>query len=356
MNKRKKFAFLIHPRVNCRTDFAPYFAPLGLVPSRGYELLFKTIGVKPLNFGTVRAMDRPHEEMGWLTLVPYSGRQMLELPISKVQKKIAQACDAAQEWGAEIIGLGAFTAPMTRGGKRLTDRSAGITNGNAFTAAKTWEALRQLLHDIPAGGTVALVGATGSVGSCLAKLLVKHRPDSNVLLVARRIRPLEQLKEELSDISPNTAITVTNSMEYLKTSDAICLMTSATENLLKPDYLKHGAVILDDTQPRNTDPSLLEQRPDIRIYDGGIVALPGFSFPATIGLPIGLGYACLAETMLLALDGHDGHFCIGNPTIEQVEHLQNLAHTHRRFGFHLAELRSFGIPYTQLAPQKEAIA
>ena len=63
-----------------------------------------------------------------------------------------------------------------------------------------------------------------------------------------------------------------------------------------------------------------------------------------IGLPEGLSYACLAETMLLAKADHEGHFSIGNPTIEQAEFIRGIAEKFDNLGFKVAPDYSFGKP------------
>jgi len=46
--------------------------------------------------------------------------------------------------------------------------------------------------------------------------------------------------------------------------------------------------------------------------------------------------------MLLALSGHQGHFCMGDAQLDQAEHILKLAKEHEHLGFHLAPFRSFG--------------
>ena len=63
-----------------------------------------------------------------------------------------------------------------------------------------------------------------------------------------------------------------------------------------------------------------------------------------VGLPNGRAYACFAETALLSLAGHQGHFSIGIPDLEQVEHVRSLARDHGHLGFTVAAPTSFGVP------------
>jgi hypothetical protein len=46
--------------------------------------------------------------------------------------------------------------------------------------------------------------------------------------------------------------------------------------------------------------------------------------------------------MLLALDGHDGHFAIGAAAVDQAERMVALADRWQELGFTLAPFRSFG--------------
>ena len=80
---------------------------------------------------------------------------------------------------------------------------------------------------------------------------------------------------------------------------------------------------------------------NVLIIDGGLVTIPGVNVDAHIGLPNGHSYACLAETMLLGLTGHDGHFSIGNPTGDQIATIARHADRFRHLGFEIAALRSF---------------
>jgi predicted amino acid dehydrogenase len=72
------------------------------------------------------------------------------------------------------------------------------------------------------------------------------------------------------------------------------------------------------------------------VFDGGIVRVPsGSDFGLTYGLAPGLTYACMAETMLIALSGEFDLRSIGTTLDgDSVERLGELADVH---GFALAE-------------------
>ncbi|HTJ59175.1 MAG TPA: hypothetical protein VL418_16675 [Devosiaceae bacterium] len=285
--------------------------------------------------------DAPDEMVGSIITVPLTPTQLLTLPRTKVQAKISAAIDKARDLGATIVGLGALTAPASAGGKAFQKRTdVGVTNGNAFTAAMTLLGMERLMSRMRPDPLIALVGATGSVGSCLTRLYARKHAGGRLLLVARNRGRLDSLADEVR--GKGVEASVSTEMADVARADLIVLLTSATDALLRSEHLKRGAVVLDDTVPRNTDSRLIADRPDVLIVDGGLIETPGVNLRGTIGLPPKHAYACLAETMLLALDGHKGHFSIGTPQVEQAEHLLSLATEHRQFGFNLAPFRSFG--------------
>lgn len=341
---RRKFAFLVHPRASVRKDLGGVWRPLGYVADPIYDWSLRRLPVPPITIGSVKLSDDPNTTAGWIILVPLSARQMLELRRERVVSKVNAALDHAVNLGADIVGLGALTAPITKGGQKLTHRTdIGVTNGNAFTAAITCSAIEQLIARCPTNDpSIAVVGATGSVGSCVVKLLAKRRVVSRLTLVARTVRRLDTLAASIRSSTPGLDVRTTSDLLDLREADLVVLLTSSADSLLHSEHLKEGAIVLDDTQPRNTSPTLAVERPDVLVVDGGLVSVPGMDLGVDLDLPPSCAYACLAETALLALEGATGHFSIGNPTVEQAEYLMELAQKHRQFGFTLAPFHSFG--------------
>ncbi len=340
---RSKFAFLVHPRTNVREDLGGIFAPLGLIPNRVYNSALKHLPLKPQVIGNVTFADNPDEVAGHIILVPEGARSMLERGRSKVMPKIEAAVDLAVELGASVVGLGALTATIAKGGALLRKRTdIGVTNGNAFTSWMTYRGLERLLEQFPVHNPqIAFVGATGSVGSSVVDLVASSELTADITLVARNVPRLEALADRVRRTDPWMNVVTSTDINSVKEADIVVLMTSSTDALLKSEHLKPGAIILDDTQPRNTDPKLSEERPDVLIVDGGLVSIPGVSVNAHIGLPNGHSYACLAETMLLGLGGHTGHFSIGTPGAAEISTIAAHADRFSHFGFDLANLRSF---------------
>jgi fatty aldehyde-generating acyl-ACP reductase len=364
------FAFLVHPRADLATDLARVWRPLGVVPERASQWGLRHLPVPPLPLARVHRRDGDGQLLGagadisdgggrllgHVLVVPVGARQLLTEDRRWVIGKIEQAVDHAVGLGASVVGLGALTAPVTAGGRLLRDRpGVTVTTGNAFTAHLTVEGLRRLLPAAP-GGHIAVVGATGSVGSCVVRLLADEPMGTDLTLIAREPKRLAALADEvtttLAERGEPLTIRTARTMDAVRDADLVVVLTSATDALLRSEHLKRGAVVLDDTQPRNTDPALLTRRPDVLVIDGGVAAVPGIDIRGDIGLPRGLAYACLCETMLMALDGQRGH-AVGPADTGHARRLRDVARRHAGLGFALAEpALSFGrpVPWPAAAP------
>lgn len=340
----RQFAFLVHPRTSVQADLAGWAAPLGLIPEPVYRWGLRTLPIPPLTAGRVTLRNQTEDIAGSIIMVPLSAQQMLQLPREQVAKRVIAAVDHAAASGAQIVGLGALTAPVTAGGQVLAQRrDIGVTNGNAFTAAMMFSAAQQLIARCPhADPTIAIIGAAGSVGSCVARLLARSRSCARLILVGRRQGPVASLADEITATAPGLTVTSAIDVAMARSADLVIVLTSASDSIVRSEHLKPGAMVLDGTQPRNTDADLLTKRPDVLVIDGGLVAVPSVRISVQIGLPRGCVYACLAETMLLALDGHRGHFTLGAPTLEQATYISQLAQKYRHLGFTLAPFHTFG--------------
>ncbi|SFV31682.1 Predicted amino acid dehydrogenase [Devosia crocina] len=338
---QSEFAFLVHPRNTLREDMGILFGqPFSLVPETVWRSALKHLPVPPMVTGKMSLLDAPGKVVGRIITVPLTPTQLLTMPRNQVQGRISQAIDKARDLGASVVGLGALTAPASVGGKAFAKRTdIGVTNGNAFTAAMTLQAIEKLVPTLGRDPLIAIVGATGSVGSCLTRLYARQH-SGRLLLVARNEMRLQALASDVR--RDGVEATISTDMADVATADLVVLLTSSPDALLRSEHLKPGAIVLDDTVPRNTDERLLTERPDVLIVDGGLVEVPGFHLRGSIALAPKLAYACLAETMLLALSGHKGHFCMGDAKVEQAEHILKLARDHQHLGFHLAPFRSFG--------------
>jgi predicted amino acid dehydrogenase len=93
-------------------------------------------------------------------------------------------------------------------------------------------------------------------------------------------------------------------------------------------------------RPRDVSRQVVEQRDDILVIEGGMVKVPGHvNFNFDFGFPPGMAFACMAETMTLALEGCYKSYTLGKEiTLEQVQTMSTMAARH---GFKVSGFRSF---------------
>jgi predicted amino acid dehydrogenase len=123
-------------------------------------------------------------------------------------------------------------------------------------------------------------------------------------------------------------------------------VTSAVHAVIHPEHLRPGSVICDVARPRDVSAMVAAARDDIFVIDGGMVDVPGpVDFHFNFGFPPGKAYACMAETMALALEGRFEDYTLGKQiTRERVDEITAIAKKH---GFRLGGFRSFEKEVTQ---------
>jgi fatty aldehyde-generating acyl-ACP reductase len=142
----------------------------------------------------------------------------------------------------------------------------------------------------------------------------------------------------------------TTDIEQLRQAHLVVTVTSAIDAVILPHHLRRGAVVCDVARPRDVSRQVAEQRPDVLVIEGGMVEVPGpVDFGFDFGFPPRMVYACMAETMLLAMDQRYSSFTLGRKIqLSQVRTIDKIANRH---GFKLGGFRSFerAISETELA-------
>lgn len=336
------FAFIIHP-IDPKRDVSRKFPFLGRVLNETQIDYFSTF-FPPLFISQIegiRSEATGKEITGWFFACPYTPRRMLQLPEQTVYRKIIQAGRMAEHRGAQILGLGAYTSVIGDAGVTIARAlDVPVTTGDSYTVIVAVDSLREAARvmDIPMGGaTAAVVGATGTIGRVCAELLADDV--ERLFLVGRRQATLEELRDKLQPGARAELIASTR-MEVLAEAQLILTVTSAIHDVIHPEHLLPGSVICDVARPRDVSAMVAAARDDILVFDGGMVDVPGpVDFHFNFGFPPGKAYACMAETIALALEGRFEDYTLGKHlTRERVEEIGRIAVRH---GFRLSGFRSF---------------
>ncbi|WP_422447722.1 saccharopine dehydrogenase NADP-binding domain-containing protein [Thermoanaerobacterium sp. DL9XJH110] len=339
------FAFIIHP-IDI-SDVSRKFGFMKKLPEGIVEGIMKNM--PPVRVSHITGVKSPYNEVeGWFVGCPLTTRQMMTLPEEYVLKKIIKAGKLAEKLGARIVGLGAFTSVVGDAGITIAKNlNIPVTTGNSYTVATALEGAKKAAgimgHDIK-NAEVVVVGATGSIGRVCAEILA--RECRFLTLVGRRTEKLEKIADRILN---DTGLSVRISSDVhsaLKRADVVITVTSSVDSVIDAGDLKPGAVVCDVARPRDVSREVAEKRDDVLIIEGGVVEVPGdVDFHFNFGFPPKTSYACMAETMILALERRYENFTLGRDlTVEQVEEISRLAKKH---GFKLAGFRSFERAVTQ---------
>ncbi len=320
-----RFAFVIHPlsKEFLKKDKAVDFIS-GFTPPAFLDAVEKVVAyAPPWVYSKVTGVKSPTgaETEGWLITVGGTPKQMLAHTPEFTYKRLLQAARMAKRMGAQIMGLGAFTKVVGDAGVTVAKKAdIPITTGNSYSASGAlWagaDAVRRmgLIKMEPGkkiGAKTMVLGASGAIGSVCCRLLAKAFDE--VILAGRNTAKLLALQQSIQDETPGVKLKITTKADrYLADMDVIVTATSgAGKKILDITKVKPGCVITDVARPLDLSPEDVAKRPDVLVIESGEIELPGNPELKSIGLPNKVVYACLAETIVLALEGKYEIFTVG---------------------------------------------
>ena len=246
------------------------------------------------------------------------------------RRKVLNAMELAQKKGINITALGGFTSIIFENFNLLQHKQIRntslewerFTTGNTHTA---WVICKQLEINAPRIGidlkkaTVAVIGATGDIGSAVCRWLIHKTGISELLMVARQQEPLALLQKELD------GGTITSLDEALPQADIVVWVASMPKTIeIDTDNLKKPCLMIDGGYPKNLDEKF--QGENIYVLKGGIVEFfndIGWNMMelAEMQNPQREMFACFAEAMILEFEKCHTNFSWGrnNISLEKME-------------------------------------
>jgi len=326
VRRTNRFAFVIHP---LSQEYFKILKPVEVLSRVTPPLMMDTIEkvmayAPPFVYSRVEGIKSPTgtEAEGWLISVGGTPHEIMSHSPEFTYRRLLDAADMARKLGAQIMGLGAFTKVVGDAGVTVARRAPlPITTGNSYSASGAlWAAhdalLRMNLLPRPKGSErvkfkAMVVGATGAIGAACARLLA--RAAETVVLVSPETAKLLALKASILQESPGAKLVLSaRADEHLPEMDMVVTATSgAGKKVLDIMKAKPGCVITDVARPLDLSPEDVAKRPDVLVIESGEIRLPGEVRMKNIGLPPGVVYACLAETIVLALEGRFENYTVG---------------------------------------------
>ena len=357
--RKSRFAFVIHP---LSQEYFRSVEPLGTVakyaPGPAMDAMEKALAyLPPFTYSHVTGITSPTgaEAEGWLITVGGTPKELMAHRPEFTYGRLLAAAETARKLGAQVMGLGAFTKVVGDAGVTVARRAPlPITTGNSYSASGAlWAArdavLRLGLAEVDERGRISgkamVVGATGAIGSVCARLLALSSDE--LWLVSPESAKLLALKRDIEKDDPRAVINVAATPDgHLGDMDVIVTATSgAGKRVIDIMQVKPGCVITDVARPLDLSAEDVAKRPDVLVVESGEVKLPGDDVRMKgIGLPPGVAYACLAETVVLALEGRYETFTVGRAIEwEKVKEIYKLGLKH---GMELATISGVNGVYT----------
>ena len=313
--------------------------------------------------------------------------------LQDILENIIEVQKDSESLNHKVLGLGSYTSIVSHNGLDLVSDDISLTTGNALTVGMGARAILKSAqeHQLDLSTcTMAVLGAGGNIGSVYSEVLSDHVP--RLILIGRENRLarlhqtavtiyrqahdaiqhknvasgsvaeflagtksyqdwvlmhdesqnsyealIQSLQDELGDDSP---ILVTSDNAWLKHSNLILTCSNAPTPIVFPNMLgKQKTIICDVSVPQDVDDSVAHDCDNVEVIRGGLVRLPRNPEIEWLGnqcLGKGVSYACMAETMLLGLDGCREHGSYGKISKQEVIKILGVADIH---GFELAKIK-----------------
>lgn len=330
---------------------------------------------------------------GWLIAIPLTPSQMMRLKPQDKKHLLDQCVEVAKDLEVDMLGLGAFTSIISRSGTDIVGSGVNVTTGNSLTGMAAAEGLkiaaRRVGKDL-ARGHVGIIGAAGSVGRLACKRLAMDcqrltlfgnptNPGSVQKLKAlagelyqdgierlhngfasgigapllpfvhsiqgayqnsvqdRNAETLVRLHDCIAEHTQGAGLEppITTTLDLdgeLPRMGFVVSATSQGKAFIDADVLAHGAVVCDAARPADVVADIRELRPDVFVYEGGLMRLPqavSFGRRNVIGCEPGINLACLSETIVLAMSGIRRDVSVGaEPSFAEAQEIFRLAHHH----------------------------
>lgn len=339
-----KFAFIGHP-----VDLDHLYNLLGFwgnfakrIPrTLLYKMLLVTPPYKYCYFKKINSIAGVTAS-GWTIICPLLPQQVAFLKEEVVINKVIQAVKLAEKLGAKMAILGGFTSIVGNEGEVVSKQvNIAVTSGNTYTACLAIEGIEKAAREMNVDlkeSTMAIIGATGDIGSICTKIFSTKVRKINI--AARNEKRLNEFADFIQKNGNCTVEVYKYTRDAVREADIILTVTSAISVLIKSEDLKPGAIVCDVAVPPNIAKEVVNTRNDILVFEGGLSKPP---FPKDIkhrkikrAMPSESIFGCLSEGMLLALEGLFENYSLGRGNITE-EKIKEMFEIEKKHGFSTAD-------------------
>lgn len=341
MKKIADFAFIVHSRDS--SDLARKFYWLKFLPTSFVN--FICFNLPPFVVSKITGLKSVTNEnlSGIVIGIPMTARQLLEHKDAGL-RRIISSVRLAKKKGAKFVGLGAMTSSLSRGGRDVIDNISEVyvTTGRTYTIKNITDYVEWCVSKFNLNRrtvNIAVVGAAGGIGSGVAISLAKNGFKNFKLIdLERKLTHLKKHIEVLLNHSDDLIIDVSHQISSVISSDIIIAATSAPEVIIKSVDVSPGTIIINDAQPSDVSPDIINNRPDVLVVEGGVVRSENIDCHFNFGLSSKKDiFSCLAETLWLAHNDIKEHHSIGE--FDQ-KLLNKMREDSQKLGFSISKLQN----------------
>ena len=324
------FAFIVHSRD--RTDLPRKYPVLRYCPKLVFDWL--TLVMPPIKVSTITGAINyvtEKEIRGLIVGIPMTAHQLLENRDLAI-KKICEAVMVAKKNGAKYIGLGAMTASLSHGGKRIVDQISDVhlTTGRTYTVKNITDYIlyiTELLKLDKDSVQIGIVGAAGGIGSGVAISLARNNFKRFTLIDLER--KLDYVKTKIVEIEKHASdlnIKINHQLSVISDCKIVIAATNSPEIVIKSADVTPGTIIINDAQPSDIDPDILRNRKDVLVIEGGVLHTSQINCHFNLGLKHKNDiFSCLAEVILLASNSESGHYSMDEFDVKLYDRLSKMA-------------------------------
>lgn len=325
----KTFAYVVSPRTI--EQLKNLCSVIRIVPNFILKTSLKKISAFKVTHIKDVLSSRGEEIQGYIIACPFLAQQTKELDEGFIRDKIMASSKIAEQLGAGILGLSEYTSRLAEKNINLFRHlKISVTTGSTLTAWSVIEAIYRTCKSKKISlleSTLAVIGATGAVGSLCARKLAEYVP--KIILNGEYSDKLAHLKETIQHLNSIEVLIEEDAHKMLKDADIVVNANNLPGTTLNLEKFKSKAIVCDVSLNRNIV-TKVSQRQDITVIEPGLIKLP---YPTdlriNLGLPKDIIPASLAETMLLAFEERLVSYSLGeNINLDKLEEIANIAVRH----------------------------
>lgn len=337
-----KFSFILHLLLLEEIEergFSSEIVPSGVLVGEEVEAILKKAQI--VQYGSTMQITSQTGEscLGSNWIIPLTPQMILQNQSLALEMTV-NACQMAQEQGAEVIGLALMLGKIGHRGQDVREGvNIPMTNGDCYLVFNSLQVLTKLLGFFewdPEGEKVAVYGFPSTIGALLSECLLSL--GINVLLITKQTPYVQKLIAEISD-GYQASLELTPSIQEAQKGSKIIFTVGSEQQVITSDELVKPTIIIDVSIPRNGNGLIGCEK--ALVIDAGMVSLVGSSLNVSGFFP-NQALPCLVELIILSLEGRKEDYSLGkNLTLAKVAEVGNLA---QKYGFVVDTLYSFGKP------------